>query len=122
MNFRLKTSAHTGELLQELQRRTGLRWNALARLAVAYSLQHPTEPVAVEDTKGVEIHRNALTGEHDYVYKALIRQHPGREIPEEEYFPDYFNAHIERGINELYSDYQLAGNIDQWLETVLKEL
>lgn len=122
MNFRLKTSAHTGELLQELQRRTGLRWNALARLAVAYSLQHPTEPVAVEDTKGVEIHRNALTGEHDYVYKALIRQHAGRQIPEEEYFPDYFNAHIERGINELYSDYQLAGNIDQWLETVLKEL
>lgn len=122
MNFRLKTSAHTGELLQELQRRTGLRWNALARLAVAYSLQHPTEPVAVEDTKGVEIHRNALTGEHDYVYKALIRQHAGRQIPEEEYFPGYFNAHIERGINELYSDYQLAGNIDQWLETVLKEL
>jgi len=121
MNFRLKTSKQTGERLQELQSRTGLRWNALARLAVAYSLRIPTLPEPPPDTQGVEIHRNTLTGEHDYVYKALILQHAGENIPEEEYFPEKWNAHLERGISLLYSDYELAGNVEQWIETLLKE-
>ncbi|HEY9581996.1 MAG TPA: DndE family protein [Savagea sp.] len=121
MNFRLKTSEQTGKYLQELQSRTGLRWNALARLAVAYSLRIPTLPKPAPDTHGVEIHRNALTGEHDYVYKALIRQHAGEHIPEEDYFPNAWNAHLERGISKIYSDYVLAGNVEQWIETLLKE-
>ena len=91
MNFRLKTSQETGEILKSLQNSTGLTWNVLSRIAVAMSLNDPTPPSEVPNTTGVEIHRNTMTGEHDYVYKALIRQHAGYHVPEEEYFPNLFN-------------------------------
>lgn len=120
MNFRLKTSKNTGEILKTLQASTGLTWNVLSRIAVALSLQIRTIPPLVEDKSGVDIHRNAMTGEHDYIYKALIRQHSGRNVSDEEYFPDLFNAHLERGINLLENEYKHAGNYDKLLQTLLK--
>lgn len=116
MNYRLKTSYETGEILKSLQRSTGLTWNILCRIAVSLSLvQKDTDLPLVPDTTGVEIHRTAMTGEFDYVYKALIRQYEGRHVPEEEYFPDLFNRHIERGIKLLESEYRLAGNYEKLL-------
>lgn len=120
MNFRLKTSKETGEILKSLQNSTGLTWNILCRLAVSLSLKDSTQPDPISNTAGVEIHRTAMTGEFDYVYKALIRQHAGYHVPEEEYFPDLFNRHIERGIKILESEYQLAGNYEKLLENLFK--
>ena len=120
MNFRLKTSQETGEILKSLQNSTGLTWNVLSRIAVALSLNDPNMPNEVPDTSGVEIHRNTMTGEHDYVYKALIRQHAGYHVPEEEYFPDLFNRHIERGIRMLEGEYKLFGSYEKLLTKLLK--
>ncbi|MCT6922142.1 MAG: DNA sulfur modification protein DndE [Staphylococcus epidermidis] len=120
MNFRLKTSQETGEILKSLQNSTGLTWNVLSRIAVAMSLNDPTTPNEVPDTSGVEIHRNTMTGEHDYVYKALIRQHAGYHVPEAEYFPDLFNRHIERGIRMLEGEYKLFGSYEKLLTNLLK--
>lgn len=120
MNFRLKTSKQTGEKLVSLQSTTGLTWNILARIAISLSMKDPSVPRLVENKSGVDIHRNALTGEHDYVYKALIRQHAKRNIPDEEYFPDLFNAHLERGIQLLDNEYKHAGNYEKLLINLLK--
>lgn len=120
MNFRLRTSQETGEILKSLQNSTGLTWNVLSRIAVALSLNDPTQPNEVPDTSGVEIHRNTMTGEHDYVYKALIRQHAGYHVPEEDYFPDLFNRHIERGIRLLEGEYKLYGSYEKLLTNLLK--
>lgn len=120
MNFRLKTSKQTGEKLISLQSTTGLTWNVLARLAISLSLKDPSQPALVNNKSGVDIHRNALTGEYDYVYKAIIRQHAKRNIAEEEYFPDIFNAHLERGIILLENEYKHAGNYEKLLINLLK--
>lgn len=120
MNFRLKTSKNTGEILVNLQASTGLTWNILSRIAISLSLKDPSMPNLVEDKTGVDIHRNALTGELDYIYKAMIRQHAKRNISEEEYFPDLFNAHLERGILTLENEYRHAGNYDKLLQNLLK--
>lgn len=120
MNFRLKTSEDTGELLKSLQSSTGLTWNVLARIAVAMSLKDPIVPPPVENASGVEINRNTMTGEFDYVYKALIRQHAKYHIADEDYYPDYFNRHLERGIILLEGEYRLAGNYDKLLINLLK--
>lgn len=119
MNFRLKTSKATGETLQSLQATTGLTWNVLSRIAVALSLRIPSIPNFVENRSGVEIHRNAMTGENDYIYKTLIRQHAKRNVPDEEYFPDLFNAHLERGIVLLENEYKHAGNYEKLLQNLL---
>ncbi|MGG3563168.1 DNA sulfur modification protein DndE [Neobacillus rhizosphaerae] len=120
MNFRLKTSKDTGEKLVSLQATTGLTWNILSRIAVSLSLRELSMPDLVENKSGVDIHRNAMTGEHDYIYKALIRQHAQRNISDEEYFPDLFNAHLERGIVLLENEYKHAGNYDKLLQNLLK--
>lgn len=120
MNFRLKTSKDTGEKLVYLQSTTGLTWNILSRIAVSLSLQDPSMPDLVENKSGVDIHRNAMTGENDYIYKALIRQHAKRNVTDEEYFPDLFNAHLERGITLLENEYKHAGNYEKLLQNLIK--
>ncbi|WP_375105963.1 DndE family protein [Lysinibacillus fusiformis] len=120
MNFRLKTSKETGEILKSLQNSTGLTWNILSRIAVSLSLNDPEQPPTVKDTSGVDIHRNAMTGDYDYVYKALIRQHAGYHVKEEDYFPDLFNKHLERGILLLEGEYRLAGNYEKLLKNLCK--
>ncbi|OLO26232.1 DNA sulfur modification protein DndE [Priestia megaterium] len=120
MNFRLKTSKETGERLVSLQATTGLTWNILSRIALALSLKDPSMPDLVENKSGVDINRNAMTGEHDYIYKALIRQHAKRNVSDEEYFPDLFNAHLERGIVLLENEYKHARNYDKLLLNLLK--
>ncbi|MGG3158439.1 DNA sulfur modification protein DndE [Priestia megaterium] len=120
MNFRLKTSKETGERLVSLQATTSLTWNILSRLALALSLRDPSMPNLVENKSGVDINRNAMTGEHDYIYKALIRQHAQRNVSDEEYFPDLFNAHLERGIVLLENEYKHARNYDKLLLNLLK--
>jgi len=120
MNFRLKTSKNTGDILNSLHNSTNLTWNVLSRIAIALSLKDPTQPPKVEDKTGVDIHRNALTGEHDYLFKAIIRQHNQSNISDEKYFPDLFNAHLERGIILLDNEYKHAGNYEKLLLNLLK--
>lgn len=120
MNFRLKTSKQSEILLKNLSSSTGYTWNVLSRIAVSLSLNIPTEPLPVTDSTGVDISRNTMTGEFDYIYKSLIAQHAEKNISDEEYFPDLFNAHLDRGIVLLNSEYQLAGNTDRLLTNLFK--
>jgi|SRR5699024_494221 len=121
MNFRLKTTSHTAVSLKKLQNSTGLTPNLLSRIAISLSLIDPEQPEEVQsDSNGLEFNRNTLTGEHDYFYKSLIRQHAKREIPEQEYFPYVFNAHLDRGVKILEQEYKHAGNYDKLLNNLMK--
>ncbi|QHT48499.1 DUF1832 domain-containing protein [Bacillus sp. SB49] len=121
MNFRLKTTVETAELLKGLQNSTGLTPNILARLAISLSVLIPEEPELVSsDSKGLEFNRNTLTGDRDYFYKAIIRQNAVREIHEDEYFPTMFNAHLSRGTKLLNEEYKHSGNYDKLLKNLLK--
>jgi|SRR5690606_24070961 len=116
MNFRLRTTAKTATILKDLQNSTGLTPNYLARIAIALSLQDPTSPKIVNgETAGLEFNRNTLTGEFDQHYKFLIMMHANKSISEEDYFPDLFNAHLERGARILDMEYKHAGNYDKLL-------
>lgn len=121
MNFRLRTSSQTAEVLKSLQASTRLTPNVLSRLAVSLSLKIKEEPDAeLKDNSGLEFNRNTLTGEFDYVYKALITQYMQREVSDEEFFPGLFNAHLERGITLLENEYKHAGNADKFFHNILK--
>ena len=121
MNFRLRTNEQTATSLKYLQSTTGLTPNILARISISLSLLNSSQPEEVQsESKGLEFNRNTLTGEHDYFYKSLIRQHAGRSIPEEEYFPNIFNAHLSRGVQLLEQEYKHAGNYNKLLTNLLK--
>lgn len=121
MNFRLKTSRSTGEALKGLQASTGLTPNITARIAVSLSLrqeQQVTESTS-SDIGGLEFHRDTLTGDYDYVFKAMITQHAKRTISDEEYFPGLFKAHLERGAKLLLNEYSYAGNYERLMANLL---
>lgn len=122
MNFSLRFSNQVFETLKQLHASTGLTPNILARIAISLSLNDRTELSEdyFKQKKGsVDINRNTLTGEYDYVFKALIAQHCKREISDEEYFPELINAHIERGVKMLENSFKFSGNFDKFMRALL---
>ncbi|KAB7707123.1 DUF1832 domain-containing protein [Bacillus aerolatus] len=123
MNFRLKTNTKTAEILKSLQSTTNLTPNILSRLAISLSLRDQNMPNSVQsDNGGLEFNRNTLTGDQDYFYKVLIRQHANRSVEEEDYFPGLFNAHLARGAELLEQEYKYSGNYDKFIVNLVKQI
>lgn len=122
LNFRLKTSVKTQEILKELQNSTNLTPNILARLAISLSLFDP-EPVEDFETNnnGLEFNRHTLTGSHDIVYKALISNHCKRHLTDEDYFPYYIKLHLDRGAIKLVNEYKYAGNYEKFIANLVNK-
>ncbi|AST07064.1 DNA sulfur modification protein DndE [Anoxybacillus flavithermus] len=116
MQFRLKTSKDTMEILKQMQINTNLTPNILARLAISFSLllEEPIEKFE-SDTNGLEFNRNTLTGSYDFAYKAIIAQQLGRGITDEEYFPTLLKKHLDRGAKLLENEYKYAGNYEKFI-------
>lgn len=120
MNFTLKTSKYAKETLLQLQSSTGITPNILIRYAVALSLRNGNvDPITKEHSDGLVLNRSTVTGEYDYVFRAMITQVANKELTDEEYFPGYFNAHLERGIRTLAAEYKSAGNYEKFIRALL---
>ncbi len=117
MIFRLKTSAKCQRILTDLHSRTNITPNILCRYAISLSVLQdtPVDIHKVKDTTGQEFNRQILTGRYDSIFKAIITQDINRELTDEEYFPTYIKAHIERGVELLKNNYDLTGNKDKFL-------
>ncbi|MGL5550343.1 MAG: DndE family protein [Culicoidibacterales bacterium] len=128
MNTRLRISKNASGKIDEFLSVT--RWQTKAtaiRVAVALSLQHPTNPLTEketlpEDTIGYEFSRSTITGDQDLIYKIIITQHYGAPLDEATYFPKLFNAHIERGVNILHSELKYAGNYEKLQNYLFEKL
>ncbi|MFI2859246.1 DNA sulfur modification protein DndE [Paenibacillus sp. JSM ZJ436] len=120
MNFTLKTSKYAKETLLQLQASTGITPNILIRYAVALSIKKgDILPVSKDFSDGLVLNRNTVTGEFDYIFRAMITQAACKELTDEEYFPGYFNAHLERGIRDLASEYKGTGNSEKFIRALL---
>lgn len=120
MKFQLRTSKAVEQMIMDLYAATKITPNILARVAVALSISRdPSLPHESSDRSGKEFNRDTLTGEYDYIFKALIAQHVGREITDEEYFPSLFNAHLERGIRILSSEFKYAKNMENLVRNLI---
>lgn len=120
MIFRLKTSKRTQEIFQELESRTNYKPYTLVKHAIAWSLKENTSVKDfVSDADGLELNRQTITGDHEVYFKALIEQVEGRHLTEEEYFPKYVKAHIDRGSELLLDMYNHAGSVDKYVLQVL---
>lgn len=120
MFFRLRTSIKTANDLKFLQDATKLTPNILARIAIAISLRdsNPVDNLKTNNN-GLEFMRSTLTGNHDVIYKALIAQHCGRRLTDEEYFPHYIKLHLDRGCAMLMNEYKYAGNYEKLINNLV---
>lgn len=122
MIFKLKTSKKTMEIFGELERRTSYKPYTLVKHAIAWSIKENTSVYQYKsDTDGLELNRQTITNEYDAYFKVLIEQVEGRHLTEEEYFPFYIKAHIDRGSQLLLDMYNHAGSVDKYVQHILGE-
>ncbi len=103
MAFKLKTSQQTEEIFNRIEASERLPWPTLMRFALSLSIrQGPLMELELySDNLGRELNRQTITGDADSLYKCLIELREGRHITDEEYFPAYVKAHLDRGARLL---------------------
>ena len=120
MVFRLKTSKRTHDIFQELERRTNYKPYTLVKHAIAWSVKENTSVENfVSDSDGLDLNRQTITGDNEAYFKVLIEEVEGRYLPEEEYFPKYVKAHVDRGSKLLLDMYNHAGSVEKYILQVL---
>lgn len=120
MIFKLKTSKRTAEIFDEIGRSTSFRPYTLVKHAIAWSIREGGKIRQFNtDNDGLELNRQTITAEYDDYFRVLIEEAEGRKLSNEEYFPKYVKAHIDRGAEYLASRYKHAGSVEKYvLETL----
>jgi len=103
---KLRTSSQTQESFNSLTQSLGLQPFILSKLAIALSIRKGK--LSTEDFKsdndGLELSRQTIFGNHDLLFKSLIVNNEECAISEEEYFPSYVKAHLDRGSKLLFDE------------------
>lgn len=85
----------------------------LVKLAMALSLRS-NAPLKEADfhtnTLGRELNRQTITGDADPVYKCLMELYSNKHLTDEEFFPGYVKAHIDRGAILLDQEQRYGGD------------
>ena len=113
MAFKLKTSKKAAEIFSRIESSEYLQCYTLVKLAIALSLRSE-EPLKDSDfhtnTLGRELNRQTITGDADSLYKCLMELHAQKHLTDEEFFPGYVKAHIDRGAILLDQEQRYSGD------------
>ena len=71
------------------------------------------------DSNGLDLNRQTITGDNEEYFKAMFELIEGRFLGEDEFFPKYVKAHIDRGSKLLLDMYNHAGSVDKYILHVL---
>ena len=122
MIFRLKTSRQTQEIFEELERRTNFKPYTLVKHAIAWSVAEKTSVKDFKsDSNGLDLNRQTITGDNEEYFKAVFELIEGSFLEEDEFFPKYVKAHIDRGSKLLLDSYNHAGSVDKYILQTLGE-
>ena len=112
MAFKLKTSKKAAEIFSRIESSEYLQCYTLVKLAIALSLR--SEELKDSDfhtnTLGRELNRQTITGDADALYKCLMELHAQKHLTDEEFFPGYVKAHIDRGAILLDQEQRYSGD------------
>ena len=100
MAFKLKTSKKSEEIFSRIEASENLPFYVTVKLAMAMSLRSE-RPLDANDFNtnalGRELNRQTITGDADALYKCLMEIYSNKHLTDEEFFPGYVKAHIDRG-------------------------
>ncbi len=117
-----KTSLETKTQLESFRRATGVRPNIWARAALGYSLSFESYPDDKDfDSNGQEFTREVFFGKDEEVFLALIRQRHG--VINETEINRLIKMHVERGIRNLWSEFERVGKRgDEFIISLLENI
>ncbi len=113
MGFKLNTSENTEEILDRIALSTNLSWPILIKLSMALSLRQddPEHLRRNTDSRGKELGRQQVTGDADALWKSLIEVQIGKHLSDDEFFPEYCKAHLDRGAILLDQEYRYSNDL-----------
>lgn len=126
MNTRITTSNDIENKIQELQNIMKLSTKAaVMRIAIGLSLRLKEDPREkfqndINDNSGANYQRITITGDFDDIYKSLITNHFGQPLDDNQKYIELIKAHISRGVNILYEEYQLKGSSEKIIDTLFE--
>ena len=113
MIFKIKTSKKTMDIFQRIGSSEQLQPIILAKLALALSI-HSGVPLSKSDfdndTQGLELNRQTITGEFDAMFKSLIEILEDKHLEDDNYFRYYLKSHLDRGAVMLENEQRYSGN------------
>ncbi len=125
MAFKLKTSQKASEIFDRIEGSENLPCYTLVKLAIALSLRS-NAPLKDSDfhtnTQGRELNRQTITGDADAVYKCLMELYSHKHLTDEEFFPTYVKAHIDRGAILLDQEQRYSSDLLTHLADIDKGL
>lgn len=129
MIMRLRTSSDTEMKLIELDRKIRLSSKAaIMRIAIACSLKQEEDPRIISGEKvaydiknqgGMDYQRLTIFGQAEEMYHTLMINHLGRDVTDEEFFPELTCAHIKRGVDYLYSEFRYIDDKDKFFANLI---
>ena len=112
MAFKLRTAKNSEEIFNRIEASENMPWYTLVKLAMALSIRKGVldENDLKTNAFGRELNRQTITGDADALYKCLIELTEGRHLSDEEFFPLYVKAHIDRGAKMLEQEQRYGSN------------
>jgi DNA sulfur modification protein DndE len=96
---KVRLTTEASNRLRFLAGKTGVTPNLLCRLGICLSLAEPAIPNPAEyPEEDREFNRYTLLGEYDPLFLALLKQRCHENGIESDELPNYFRAHVNRGI------------------------
>jgi len=109
---KLRLSKDASNRLRFLAGRTGLTPNLLCRIGFCLSLAEPSLPNPDEyPEEEREFNRYTLLGEYDDLFVALLKERCRRDGVDFTNVPEYFRAHVNRGVILLQACVRSLGDI-----------
>ena len=100
------------EIYEYIYQREHLQPFALAKISIALAIHSNYKFNGEnEDSAGLDLNRQTITGEHDLLFKKLIEMNEGKSIPEEDYLPNYVKAYMDYGALLLEQEYKYTNDI-----------
>lgn len=112
MIYKLRTSNETMDIFTAIGKAQGLQPFALSKIAIALSIRKgklESEDLKT-NTDGLELNRQTIFGEYDVLFKSLITMNLEKELLDEEFFPRYTKAHLDRGAKLLSNEVRYGMN------------
>lgn len=100
---KIRLSKDASNRLRFVAGKTGMTPNLLCRIGLSLSLMEPRIPDPQDfPEEDREFNRYTLLGEYDALFVSLVRQRCHKDgIDEPDQLPEYFRAHLNRGIGLL---------------------
>ena len=96
---KIRLTKDASSRLRFLAGRTGLTPNLLCRVGFCLSLNEPSLPNPENyPEEGREFNRYTLLGEYDSLFVALLKERCHQDGANLALLPDYFRAHMNRGV------------------------